>query len=235
MLGIAALVVLTAACGDVTVPRADTSTSRPATPTHPLSASTSPGADKKPAGTPPAGTPPTGTPPGGTQPTVTEPTTPTPTVRTVPARPATCPELWRFDTPDTSLNRQSPRPGLSETLVPADPTILTICRFAGLDQKVKAGTLERSRVVTGAALAAFVEYSDRSTWPTVNPDGLYYCPMSIGLVDLLQFVYPSGSPVVVSVDVDGCRFVSNGYRTVWGESIGSHVTALVGTDTLHPA
>ena len=136
--------------------------------------------------------------------------------------------------PGQVAQQKEPRPGLSKTLVPEGPTFLTICRYAGLDQKVKAGTLERSRVVTGAELAAFVKYVDEPTWQTVNPHTTYMCPMSIGLVDLLEFVYPSGSPVVVSVDLDGCPFVSNGYRTVWGGSLGARISSFVGSDTLPP-
>ncbi len=147
--------------------------------------------------------------------------------------PVTCAGHWGFDTPITSLNRRAPRPGIS-TLVPSGPSYLTICRYAGLDQKVKAGTLERSRVVTGAALVAFVNYLDRPTWQRVEPAKAYFCPMSIGLVDLLQFVYQSGSPVVLSVDVDGCEFVSNGSLTVWGGSIVPRLNAWVGRDSLLP-
>jgi hypothetical protein len=121
---------------------------------------------------------------------------------------------------------------LSNTLVPSGPSYLTICRYAGFNQKVKAGTLERSRVVTGSALAAFVKYLDKPTWQRIEPGKTFFCPMSIGLIDLLQFVYPSGSQVVLSVDVDGCEFVSNGSLTVWGGSIVPRVTAWVGRDSL---
>ena len=38
----------------------------------------------------------------------------------------------------------------------------------------------------------------------------YNCPMSIGSLDILQFVYASGPDVTLSVDVGGCSFVSNG-------------------------
>jgi len=97
---------------------------------------------------------------------------------------------------------------------------------------VKAGTFERYRVVGGSDLAAFVKYIDGPTFVTVNPNAPYFCPMSTGQVDLLRFVYPSGSPVDVQVDVGGCPFVSNGYRTVWGGLIANRVVAWVGRDSL---
>jgi hypothetical protein len=108
---------------------------------------------------------------------------------------------------------------------------MTICRYAGLNQKVKAGTLERSRVVTGTELATFVKYIDEPIYEVVKPGTPYFCPASFGQTDVLQFVYPSGSTEVVQVDLDGCPFVSNGYRTVWGGSIGARLTAWVGRDT----
>jgi hypothetical protein len=109
---------------------------------------------------------------------------------------------------------------------------LTVCRYAGFNQKVSAGTLERRLVVAGSDLATFVKYIDEPGFETVNPNTPYMCPMSTGQVDLLRFVYQSGSPVDVQVDVDGCPFVSNGHRTVWGGLIANRVAAWVGKDSL---
>lgn len=205
LVGLAGVMLLAAACASGTGAGAgaSTTTSHPATSTHPLSSHP-------------------------------HPSTPTTQARTSSLRAGTCPQRWAYDTRLTSLNRKAPRPGLSEKLVPDDPgpLYLTVCRFAGLNQKVKPGTLERYRVVGGSALQAFVKYIDESIFVPVNPNTPYMCPMSTGQVDLLQFVYRSGSPVDVQVDVDGCPFVSNGYRTVWGGSIASRITAWVGRDSL---
>jgi hypothetical protein len=206
--GIAFVVALAGACGGVGGAGSSTTTSHPATPAHPLSSH--PGA------------------PGKTTPhRATAPTTPD---RVPSVRPEACPGRWEVSTSLSSLNRDTALPGLSQTLVPAGPKYVTICRYAGLNQKVKAGILERSLVVTGTTLATFVRYVDAPTWMKVNPNTGYFCPMSTGLVDLLQFVYPSGSSEVVQVDIDGCPFVSNGYRTVWGSSIGARLNTLVGSD-----
>jgi hypothetical protein len=145
-------------------------------------------------------------------------------------RPAACPRSWEPGTSQSDLNRGTHLPGLSQTLVPEGPTYLTICRYAGLNQKAKVGTLERSRVVTGAELATFVNYIDEPIFQVVKPGEPYFCPVSTGRTDLLQFVYPSGSLLQVQVDVDGCTFVSNGYRTLWGSLIVARVTAWIGSD-----
>jgi hypothetical protein len=128
------------------------------------------------------------------------------------------------------LNPPPTRPGLASTLVPPGPTLLTVCRYAGLNQAVTAGTMVQSHVVTGSQLPAFVTYIDQPTWPVIPTGAVYHCPASQGRVDLLQFVYPSGPGVDVSVDIDGCSFVSNGPRTVSGATIGTRLTAWVGID-----
>ena len=64
---------------------------------------------------------------------------------------------------------------------------MTICRYAGLDQKVKFGTLEASHVVSGAELSDFVGLSDRQA---VENGASFGCPMSQGSVDLLSSSTP---------------------------------------------
>ncbi|MGA2036038.1 MAG: hypothetical protein ABSH04_00395 [Acidimicrobiales bacterium] len=153
---------------------------------------------------------------------------------TVAVHPATCTRQWQAISPNTSLNPPPARPDLASSVVPPGPTFLTVCRYAGLNQEVEAGTLEQSHVVTGAELAAFVTYVDEPTWQVVLPGTAqeYSCPASEGLVDLLRFVYASGPGVTVSVDLDGCTFVSNGSRTVQSGSIGMRLTPWVGIDRL---
>jgi hypothetical protein len=224
LVGLTGVILLAAACstGAGVAAGAGSTTSIPATSTHPLSSQPKPGSTHKSTSTSTS----TSTPPA---------TTPTSSLR-----PGTCPQRWGYDTRLTSLNRSAPRPGLSKTLVPdgsgsgsgSGPEYLTICRYAGLNQKVNVGALERHLVVAGSDLTTFVEYIDGPGFETVNPDTPYMCPMSTGQVDVLEFVYRSGSPVDVQVDVDGCPFVSNGYRTVWGGLIANRVTAWVGKDSL---
>jgi hypothetical protein len=141
-------------------------------------------------------------------------------------RPAKCAKTWTYGSAVGSPDHQSERPGVSKELVPPSPAYLTTCRYAGLNQKVKDGALEKSRVTSGSDLNSFVRYLDQSSWQVVNP-----CPMSTGQVDLLQFAYPTGPDVIVSVDADGCEFVSNGSFTVWGGSIVQRLKAWVGSDS----
>lgn len=120
-------------------------------------------------------------------------------------------------------------------MVPTGPVDMTVCRYAGLNQKVKFGRLEASRVVNGAALATFVGYVDMTSWQTVKPGVTDFCPMSQGSEDLLEFVYRSGPSVVVSVAIGGCPFVSNGAMTISGGAIGARVGAWVGADAMPSA
>jgi hypothetical protein len=105
---------------------------------------------------------------------------------------------------------------------------MTVCRYAGLNQKAKAGSLEASRVVTGAELAGFVGFSDRQE---IVSGGMTSCPMAEGSVDLLEIAYATGPQVNVSVSIDGCSSASNGLRTVDGWGIGGRLAAWVGADS----
>jgi hypothetical protein len=151
------------------------------------------------------------------------------TTKVVDSTPARCPRNWSPGPSQQVLNK-SARTGLSNILVPAGPTFMTVCRYSGLNQKVPEGSLERSLVVSGTTLSGFVTYADLKTWQVVRPGTAFGCPMSEGLVDALLFVYPSGPDVTVTVDIDGCPLATNGSRTVWAESIGSRLTAWVGRD-----
>lgn len=144
-----------------------------------------------------------------------------------------CDLSWSTGTSHTPLN-PSPRAGLAQVLVPTSPSApvyVTICRYAGLNQTVKPGTLERSRVLMGPQLASLVAYLDEPNWGRVPAGGSVNCPMSIGSLDILQFVYTSAPDVTLSVDVGGCSFVSNGQRTVWGGSIAQRLAEYVGSDS----
>ena len=109
-----------------------------------------------------------------------------------------------------------------------------MCRYAGLNQPVKAGTLAQSHVVTGPDLAQFVAYLDMPTWQVIPAGAVYNCPSSAGRIDLLRFDYLAGPQVTVTVDLDGCGFVSNGARTIGGGGsggIGLRLTGWVGSDS----
>ena len=118
---------------------------------------------------------------------------------------------------------------LSGPLVPPGPAYLTVCRYAGFNQKVSIGTLERTKVLSGPTLSSFVDLLDGTRW--TSPLGAYSCPIDFGELDLLHFVYGSGPQFTLSVDPRGCELVSNGSSVVIGARIASVVAAWVGTDT----
>lgn len=162
---------------------------------------------------------------GAVQPTTTLARAPATTTAVVP-----CPQRWDPSAP-TPIDPSPARHGLADILVPPGPSSLSVCRYAGLNQPVEAGTVEKSHVVIGPALAQFVAYLDMPTWPVIPSGAIYNCPLSQGRVDLLQFDYPSGPGVTVTVDTDGCRFASNGVRTVAGDEIGARLARWVGIDS----
>ena len=117
----------------------------------------------------------------------------------------------------------STRPGLSGSLVPPGPSAAVVCRYAGGSSHVI-----RSAVVPRAALAPLVAELDSDRWQVVADPGVYNCPTWDGSTDVVRFVYPSGPDVVVTVDLGGCDFASNGVRTVGGHDIGRYLSRWVG-------
>jgi hypothetical protein len=162
---------------------------------------------------------------GAVQPTTTVAITPATTTAF-----ASCPQRWD-PSAATPIDPSPGRAGLADTLVPPGPSSLSVCRYAGLNQPATVGTLEQSHVVIGPALAQFVAYLNLPKWPVIPAGAIYNCPLSDGRVDLLRFDYPSGPGVTVTVDMDGCRFVSNGVRTIGGGEIGMRLTGWVGSDS----
>jgi hypothetical protein len=116
-------------------------------------------------------------------------------------------------------------------LAPEGPIYVTICRYAGLNQEVRPGQLERSDVLDGSQLDGFVRYLDTTKWETVPRNGAFNCPASEGSTDILIFRYPDLSQATVSVDIGGCPFASNGQMTVWGYAIGQRLAQWVGSDS----
>lgn len=131
---------------------------------------------------------------------------------------------------DQAINPAPARAGLADILVPPTPLVMTICRYAGFNQPVSAGKLERSRVVTGKQLATFVTSLDSPARQVVTQPAIYNCPADQGSIDLLRFAYSSGPGVDLKVGLLGCWFVTNGLRTIGGYSIGLRVESWVGAD-----
>ncbi len=89
--------------------------------------------------------------------------------------------------------------------------------------------MERSKVVSGAALARLVALADQGQ-SVAGRD--YMCPFSQGLVDDLFFVYPDDRTITVTVDIDGCQFANRGNLTVTAGPVVALLKSLVGQDPL---
>jgi hypothetical protein len=141
-------------------------------------------------------------------------------------RPPTCPGQN-----SNQVQRATPlqplRSGVSSDLVPPGPDFATICRYGPIDAR-GAGTLRRSSVVANPGLRALVAFLSSSKWQVITQPQTYMCPSDDGQADIVHLVYPSGPDVRVVVGLRGCRFASNGGRTVAGYAIGRRLAALVG-------
>jgi hypothetical protein len=111
------------------------------------------------------------------------------------------------------------------TLVPDQPSVASVCRYAGLNDP-HPQALVKSSTVTGTRLDQLVAAMNTGK-PT--PGGVYNCPMDSGAADVVQFGYSTTGPVDVAVDLNGCRGENNGHRTVAVPStVQSTLTAMVG-------
>ncbi|HEY0806873.1 MAG TPA: hypothetical protein VGD84_17505, partial [Pseudonocardiaceae bacterium] len=115
-----------------------------------------------------------------------------------PGGPALAVNVQQPACPDTRPTTTLPDvPG--PAMVPGTPTGAWGCRYQGLNDP-HPGALVRSAQATGARLTRLV-----STLNTAGPwrSGMY-CPIDLGLRDLIVFDYASGNSVEVLVSVTGC-------------------------------
>ncbi len=118
------------------------------------------------------------------------------------------------------------RPGLATELVPAGPTYATICRYSGLNPPPDPQTLVGVAEVVGPRLGALVAFMDSPDRQVIHNPEYFNCPSDDGRVDLVEFFYTLGPAARVWVDVTGCRFASNGVRTVAGYSMDRRLATL---------
>ncbi len=124
--------------------------------------------------------------------------------------------------PDTRLSRLPDVSG--SALVPDTPTLAFACRYAGLNDP-HPNALVQAAQVGGARLTTLVATLNAAgPWPPGR-----YCPIDLGLYDLIVFVYPSGNESDVQVTVTGCPSASNGHKTVQaGADLLGQLTSMVG-------
>ena len=154
-----------------------------------------------------------------------------PTTRIPPAVSVASPESCP-DHPPATLTAPSTtvpaRPGVSTELVPPGPVSAVICRYSGVN--ATGGTaLVRTVAVPGPLVGMWVSLLDSPRWTVVTSPSTYNCPEWDGALDLLVFSYASGPDVAVTVDLGGCRFASNGTRTVQGDAIATALTPVIGS------
>jgi hypothetical protein len=148
--------------------------------------------------------------------------TSTPVLHQVTPPPApTCPTTLHGHQNDPAASRAA--------LVPGTPDVVTICRYAGLNDPNPGSLVKKAtaRQATATALAHALDTA--KVFPSGTP---YSCPADSGRTNLLMFGYTDGHQADVTMDTSGCRTASNGPRTVfYSSAVTAQVTALVGTET----
>jgi len=137
-------------------------------------------------------------------------------------RPASCPPAAPRSAPSPA------RSELSANVVPPTPVFGTVCRYAGLTPTGQSGTLIRSHVLSHHALATVVALLNSPKNALIAHPETYRCPSDDGAADVVIFDYEAGPPVRVAVDLGGCRFASNGVRTIGGFYVGQLLRTWVG-------
>jgi hypothetical protein len=95
----------------------------------------------------------------------------------------------------------------SQQLAPKDAAALRLCGYPGFDGSAPSLLLERSRLVTGAALVT--RLVDELDALPAYPKGLL-CQLDDGSQVLALLAYPHGRQVTVALDETGCNRVTNG-------------------------
>jgi hypothetical protein len=117
---------------------------------------------------------------------------------------------------DASVPRHHQRPGTEPQMVPGQPVALLACRYVGLNGPASPGTVARTARIAPAPTAALL-----NGYPLAS-ETIHSCPSDTGGVILLDFGYLDGSNLVVRVNTSGCRYATNGDRTVdAGDIIGT--------------
>jgi hypothetical protein len=129
-------------------------------------------------------------------PTGTSPIAASPTPLSCPAEP-----------PRSVLSHQIA--GTVAASVPGHPNALLACRYHGFNQPQPVSSLAKSARVPPEPIAAALNLA-----PRIQNAAVYHCPIDFGETILLLFEYPNGSRLTVSLALGGCRFASNGDRTV---------------------
>src|ERR1700751_1038797 len=100
------------------------------------------------------------------------------------------------------------RAGVVTAMVPGHPRRLLGCRYHGLNQPQRPGTLATSKTLPAGRIA-----SDLNRAPIVARNGpVPSCPADFGDQSLLIFRYPDRTQLLVTVETSGCLSATNGTR-----------------------
>lgn len=127
--------------------------------------------------------------------------------------------------PSCPDNRMVKLPEVSgSTLVPGAPVVAFGCRYEGLNDP-HPNSLAQSARITGTQLDKLVAtLNSAGPWPPGR-----YCPIDVGLYDLIVFTDRSGSQSDVQVAMGGCASATNGHKTVEANAdLLGELTSMVG-------
>jgi hypothetical protein len=157
---------------------------------------------------------------------------PTPASTAPSTTPATKPptSTAALDCPSAPPSVLQPQPisGTDTTLVPGTPTALLACRYHGFNQPEPIGTLANAASFSPGPIATGLD-----SQPAIPPGVVSNCPADFGETILLHFTYADDSTLTVSISTAGCRYASNGSRTVHVDPATlDRLQAVLGKDTL---
>jgi hypothetical protein len=110
----------------------------------------------------------------------------------------------------------SSRPGARAKLVPAGAVSVLLCRYSGLTEPAPLSipapqfTLWAQRLITTPTTAAALASALNSIPPT-KPGVAYSCPAGFDQYVVAYFGYPSGPADPVTIDVNDCNTITNGF------------------------
>lgn len=113
-------------------------------------------------------------------------------------------------------------------LVPGRPVVATVCRYHGLNQVERVGSLAATATVSGAEVAALTAALNAGE---PIPAGPVSCPADYGEAVRVTFGYRDRPPVVLEASLTGCTTASTGGEELRvSEAAYRQLTELVGKD-----
>jgi hypothetical protein len=134
-----------------------------------------------------------------------------------------CP--WR---PPASLGKGQ-RVGSTVLEVPGHPHALLACKYNGVGQQQRWGTLISSVRFPAARVAARINELPLADATRVS------CPDDEAGLLLLEFSYADGPDFFVRVEMGGCRYVMNGDRVVQAAGVTELLGSVLGHEQQSPA